>query len=70
MANYIQFTAQHCQKYASHKKKVQIKVVQNWISYKKVSMCICLSPQSGARGSKDGHVWSIIMQGTGKLHLI
>ncbi len=32
------------QKYASHQKKLQIKVVWNWISYKKVRECICLSP--------------------------
>ncbi len=33
-----------CQRYALHQKKVQIKVVRNWISYKKVSGHICLSP--------------------------
>ncbi len=32
MAYYIQFKAQRCQKYASHPKKVQMKVVQNRIS--------------------------------------
>ncbi len=29
MANYIQFRAQCCQKYASHQKKLQIKLVWN-----------------------------------------
>ncbi len=28
-ANYFQFRAQHCQKYASHQKYLQIKVVWN-----------------------------------------
>ncbi len=28
-ANYIQFRGQHSQKYASHQKKVRIKVVRN-----------------------------------------
>ncbi len=51
MTNCFQFRAQYCQKYASHKKKLQIKVVWNWISYKRVLMCICLSPhRSGTRG--------------------
>ncbi len=43
IANYIQFRVQSCQKYASHKKKVQIKIVQNWTLYKKVCECICVS---------------------------
>ncbi len=50
----IQFRAQRCQKYASHEKKLQIKVVQNWILYKKVPECICLSPpEVELEGSKD-----------------
>ncbi len=35
-AEYILFKTQHQQKYASHEKKLQIKIVGNWISYKKV----------------------------------
>ncbi len=51
----IKFRVQHCQKYTSHKKKVQIKVVQNWISYKKVCKRICLSfPGVELGGSKIG----------------
>ncbi len=38
------FRAQQFQKYASHTKKLQIKVVRNWISYKKVPQHRCLSP--------------------------
>ncbi len=44
---------QLCQKYGLHKKKLQMKVVQNLISYKKVPERICLSPSwNGARGLK------------------
>ncbi len=43
MEKYIQFGAQSCQKYTSHEKKFQIKVVRNWILYKKVLEHICLS---------------------------
>ncbi len=35
-ANYIQFRAQRCQKYALFQKKLQMNVVQNRILYKKV----------------------------------
>ncbi len=61
MANHIQFRAQCCQKCASHEKEVQIKVVRNWISYKKVRKHICLS-LSGVEleGSKDWPVRSIM----------
>ncbi len=31
-------------KYSLHQKKLRVKVVQNWISYKKVRKRICLSP--------------------------
>ncbi len=41
--NYIRFRALRCQKYTTHQKNLQIKVVRNWISYKKVCECICLS---------------------------
>ncbi len=52
--NYIQFRAQHCQNYASHQNKLEIKVVQNLISSKKVRKRICLSA-TGVElgGSKD-----------------
>ncbi len=49
-AKYIQFRAQRCQKYTSNQKKLQIKVVRNWILYEKVHQRICLFPSwSGAR---------------------
>ncbi len=39
-----------CQKYTLHQKKIEITVVRNWISYKKVCEGISLSPPwSGAR---------------------
>ncbi len=44
MAIYIQFRTQRCQKYTSHEKKFQIKLVRNWILYKEVCESICLSP--------------------------
>ncbi len=41
---------------------VQIKVVRNWISYKKVSGWIFLSPpEVKLGGSKDCRVWNIII---------
>ncbi len=49
----IQFRPQCCQKYASNKKKLQIKVVRNFISYKKVHEGIYIyspSLQGGAMG--------------------
>ncbi len=39
-AEYILFRTQHCRKYASHEKKLQIKVIWNWISYEKVRECV------------------------------
>ncbi len=49
---YIHSGAERCQKYASHPKKLQIKVVRNWILYKKVrERCVYLPPPLiGARG--------------------
>ncbi len=63
--------AQYCQKYASHQKKLQIKVVRHWISSKKVRELICLSPPGVELGdSKDWQVPSIILKGNSKLHSI
>ncbi len=43
-------------------KKLQIKVVQNWISYKKVRERICLTPPwVELDGSKDQYVWNLII---------
>ncbi len=45
-----------------NKKMLQIKAVQNLIFYKKVSRCIWLSlPGVKLGGSKNCHVWNIIM---------
>ncbi len=61
-ANYIHLRVQHSQKFASHRKKLKIKIVQNWITSKKVSERICLSPSRvELGGSKDWHVRSIIL---------
>ncbi len=50
------------------KKKLKIKVVQNWISYKKVHERICLSPPGmEPGGSKDSHLWKIIMYKNGEV---
>ncbi len=50
------------------KKKLQIKVVQNWISYKKVRECMCLSPPGVELwGSRDTHLWKIIMYKNGEV---
>ncbi len=70
--NYLQFRARHCQKYTSHQKKLPIKVVQNWISSKKVRKGICLSPppREELEGLKDWQVRSIIMYWNGKLYSI
>ncbi len=44
-------------KYALYPKIIQIKVVEHWILYKKVSRRICLSnPWIKLRGSKDCHL--------------
>ncbi len=37
-------TAKHCEKYALCQKCLQVKIVKDSISYKKVSGCICLFP--------------------------
>ncbi len=51
MGKLIHFRAQRCQKYALYRKMLQMKVVQNSISYKKLSGRICLSPlEGGAMG--------------------
>ncbi len=67
MANYIHFRTEHCEKYALYEKTLQIKVVEHWSLYKKVSGLICLSPPKVELGnSKDYHLWNIIMYQNGK----
>ncbi len=57
-ANYIHFRGQCCRKYTSHqKKKLRIKVVQNWISYKKVCERICLSSHQGGAKWCERLIW-------------
>ncbi len=70
-ANYIQFIAQRCQKYASHLKKLQMKVVQNRISYIKVPACICLSPSGADLGVRKIHILEkFTLYRNGKLYSI
>ncbi len=62
MGNWIYFGAQCCQKYALHQKKVQMKVVWKWISYKKDREHICLSrPRVELGVFKDQYIWNLIM---------
>ncbi len=71
LQNYIQSRAQCCQKYASYQKNLQIKVVRNWISYKKVPERIRLSPPRVELGdAKDWYGWNIIVLWNGKLHYL
>ncbi len=71
MANYIRCRAQHCQKYTSHPKKFQIKVVRNWISYKKVREHMCVPPHGvEPRGMKDCYSWNITLYWNDKIYSI
>ncbi len=50
---------------------LQIKVVEHCFSYKKVSGCICLSPQGvELGGSKDSHVLHIVMYKNRKVDVV
>ncbi len=54
MGKWIHLRIQHCQNYWFYQKIVQVKLIENWISYKKVSGRIYLSPPwVELRGSKD-----------------
>ncbi len=76
MAKKIHFRTSRCQKYALYQKRLQIKVVPNSISYKKVSVCMCLiSPRSGAGGPKNCqfqyiiiHISKMAIFGAARLH--
>ncbi len=50
MEKKIRFWAKGCRNYRLYQKIVQIKIVQNWISHKKVSGRVCLSLPSVAKG--------------------
>ncbi len=70
MEKYIHFWAERCQKDALFQRKLQIKVFQHRISYKKVCKVICLSisPQSGAKGLERWYGWNIKLYRNGKIH--
>ncbi len=68
MRKCVYFWTQHWQKYGLHRKMLQIKVIQNWISRKKFHERICLSlPWVELGGSKDQYVWNLIMYRNGIL---
>ncbi len=70
MGKWIHFRAQCCQNYWLYQKIIQIKVVENWISYKKVSGDTCLSlPAVELGDSKDWYVSNIILYWNGKVGL-
>ncbi len=52
MAKMIYLRVECCQKYALYRKRLQIKVPEHSISYKKVSGRICLSPARGELGGQ------------------
>ncbi len=56
---------------STHHMKLQIKVVQNWILYKKVCKSICPSPSRvELGGSKDWYGWNMILYWNVKIHSI
>ncbi len=58
---WIHFLTERCKNYQLYRKIVQIKVVENWILYKKVNGRICLSfPGVKLGASKDCHLLNII----------
>ncbi len=64
----VHFLDKCCKNYQSYQKIVQIKVVRKWISYKKISERIYLSPPGVELGvSKNCHFWNIIMYWNGKV---
>ncbi len=67
MGKQIHFTAECCKKYQFHQQMLQIKIVQNWILYKRLVGAHIYLPWSGTRGSKEFHVWNIIMYRCGKV---
>ncbi len=65
----IHFRAEGCQKYWLYQKMIQIKVVENSISCKKLTGRVCLSPpppRVELWGSKDWLVSNILMYWNGK----
>ncbi len=68
MGKWIHFTAQNCQNYQLHQTIIQIEVVENWISYKKVSGHTSSSPPGvEPGGSKDWYVSNIMLYRNGKV---
>ncbi len=68
MGKWIHFRAQCGQNYWLYQNIVQIKLVENWILYKKVSGRICLSlPGVEQAVSKDWYVSNIMLYQNGKV---
>ncbi len=57
----VPFTAEHCKKYPSYKKMLQIKVVWNKINSKNSVDAISIYPKNGAKGRQtDLCFWNIM----------
>ncbi len=68
MAKLNHIRAEQCQKYVLYRRRPQIKVLENSISYKNISMRICLSPTREELGaSKEGHFRNKKMYKNGKV---
>ncbi len=60
--------AECCENYQLYQKIVQIKVVENWISYEKGNGGTCLPPPGvELEGLKDCRLWNIIIYWNGKV---
>ncbi len=65
MENQIQFGSRCCQKYELYEKTLEIKIVEHWIPYTKVSERTCLSPPGvELRSSTD---WYVTLYWNGKV---
>ncbi len=64
------FRAENCQKYALFQRKLQLKVVQNWILYKKSESVYVFPPPPSPSGAslKDCYGWNVILNWNCKLH--
>ncbi len=57
---YTRFRVELGQKYALYQTMLQIKVVEHYISYKKVSGCTCLSPQKWSYRARKFDMFQIL----------
>ncbi len=67
----MHFRTERCQNYRLHQKIVQIKIVENEISYKEVSGCAYLpTPGVQLRAFKNRHVSNILLYWNGKVNAL